>query len=315
MTTNADYDQKLHSPQNMATIESLPGISVYLLDVTPELAEEMLDINSSKQRTLTETTVERYATDMSTFDWIFNGAPILITNTNVLIDGQHRLSAIVASGEPQTLLIVHGVDEEAMATVDNGRRRSYGDVLKMRGLKHHAVVAALTARVWHFYHGNYGARGVPRVANPTHSQSLPTNAQRDYWMKQIEAAFDITFEQAAGFGTRMFRNRRGISSITWALAWVILSGVDKDLREKFFWEMDLDRKSGEVSRAVMALLNRLGNLKARETWTNVDQLHLILSAYNHWVNGEDPTTITIPRKPISHKTLAMPVDFQEPKFS
>lgn len=314
MTTSNDY-QPLHSPRDVATSDDLPGISVYLLKVTPEVAEELLNLNSSGQRTLTSTTVERYATDMATEDWIFNGAPILITNKNVLIDGQHRLNAIVASDEPQTLLVVYGVDEEAMATVDNGRRRSYGDVLKMRKVKNHGLVAALTARVWHWYHGNYGARGIGRVPNPTHANSLPSNAQRDYWMTQTEKTFGITFEAAATFGAKMGRDRRGISSVTWALAWIILSGVNKDLREQFFWQLDLGRQSGEVSRPVMALINRMSNLKARENWTNVDQLHLIFTTYNAWINGEEIQTVTIPRKPISFKTLAVPAEYEEPKFA
>ncbi len=99
------------------------------------MAAELLALNTKGQRTISRDAVERYAVDMSTLDWVFNGAAILISNTNELLDGQHRLSAIIESGENQVVLIVRGIDPVAMATIDAGRKRSYADSLKIRGLR------------------------------------------------------------------------------------------------------------------------------------------------------------------------------------
>lgn len=294
----------------MATHDKLEGIEVYLLEITPEVAAELLALNAKGQRTISAAAVERYATDMATLDWIFNGAPILISNTNELLDGQHRLSAIIESGESQVVLIVRGVDPMAMATIDAGRKRSYADSLKIRGYANHTAVAAINARVWYWFHGNYGTRGVARVAEPKYLSSTPSNAQKDFWMAQVEQAYEIKIAHAATFANRAYSLRRGISTGTYGLAWVLLSGIDKDLREKFFHELLVESESSKSGYPVQALINRLGRLRPREEFSQVDQLDALFTAYNFWAAGRELTTLTPPR-PVRFDKLELPEGYKE----
>lgn len=292
------------------THPELPGVHIYLVMMTPIVAREILQTNTKGQRTISAATVERYASDMTTDDWIFNGAPILISSNNELIDGQHRLTAIVESNTPQMLLVVAGVDASAMATIDAGRKRSYADILKMRKFANHAIVAALTARVWQWYNGNYGVGNCARVPKPTHLGSAPSHAQRDHWMAKIEKAHEITFAHAAKFAIGAYNKRRGISASTYALAWVVLSGVDKDLRDSFFTEL-LDGSDDTRSGSPLAALhNRLNRIKPREDFGPVDQLNALFQTYNAWVLNRPLVTVTTPR-PIRFNTLAVPVDYKE----
>jgi len=299
-----------HSPHNMATHPDLPGVEVYLIEVTADLAHELLEMNISGQRSLSQSAVERYATDMASYDWIFNGAAILISNENKLIDGQHRLNAIVESGTPQVLLIVRGVSTEAMQTVDTNRRRSYADTLKMKKIKNHTVVAALNTRVWYWFHGNYGTRGVGRIANPQHLSATPSNAQKDFWMGKIQAAYGVTMEAAAAHGVKAYAARPGISSSTYALAWVLMSGIDKDLREGFFHELLVESASSKTGYPIVALTNRLARLKKRETLDHVEQLDAIWTTYNAWVKNAKLDTIVRPRL-YRHDILEMPHGYTE----
>lgn len=294
----------------MATHDKLPGIEVYLVEVTPTVAAEMLELNAKGQRTISRDAVERYATDMATLDWVFNGAAILISNTNELLDGQHRLSAIVESGESQVVLIVRGVDPFAMSTIDAGRKRSYADSLKIRGFANHTALAAINARIWYWFHGNYGTRGVARVTDPKFLSSTPSNAQKDFWMTTVEKAYDITIPAAATFANRAYSLRRGISTGTYGLAWTILSGVDKDLREKFFHELLVEAESPKTGYPIVALTNRLSRLRPREEFSQVDQLDALFTTYNHWVAGKALNTITPPR-PVRFDTLELPEGYKE----
>ena len=302
--------QVIHTAHNMATHPDLPGVEVYLLEVTPALAHELLELNISGQRSLSQAAVERYATDMSTYDWIFNGAAILISNENKLIDGQHRLNAIAESGVSQVLLIVRGVSTEAMQTVDTNRRRSYADTLKMKKIKNHTVVAALNTRVWYWFHGNYGTRGVGRIANPQHLSATPSNAQKDFWMNKIQDAYGVTMEAAAAHGVKAYAARPGISSSTYALAWVIMSGIDKDLREGFFHEFLVESAFPNTGYPIVALTNRLARLKKRETLDHVEQLDAIWTTYNNWVKNTKIDTIVRPRL-YRHDILEMPHGYTE----
>lgn len=292
------------------THDKAPGIEVYFLEVTPDVAKELLEINTKGQRSIASTTVERYASDMVTGDWFINGDTVKISSENELIDGQHRLTSIIESGESQVLLIVHGLDKEAMATIDAGRKRSYADVLKMKGFSNHTLVAALAGRVWHWFHGNYSVRGVGRIANPQHLASTPSNAQKDLWMEKVEKAYGITLEAAAAFGHKAYSARPGISSTTYGFAWIILSGIDKDLREAFFHEIMVEAASPKLGYPIQALHNRLNRLKRGDNFDNVDQLDALFGVYNKWVKGQSMETVRPPR-PVRWNILETPVDYKE----
>lgn len=298
------------------TNEELPGVEIYLLKVDADLATEMLKNNAEGQRNISKPTAERYAADMATEDWMFNGAPVLISNKGKLLDGQHRLTAIKESGIAQILLIVAGVDADAMSTIDAGRKRSYADILKIRGMSNHSTVAALTARVWYWFHGNYGVSNVARVANPLYLGAAPSHAQRDYWMSKIEKEYEITFTHAAKFAMNAYSKRRGISTGTYALAWVLLSGVGdnkgqaKSMRDAFFNELLNGSDDTRSGNPTVAIHNRLNLIKPREEFTSVDQLHVLITGYNHWVNNTPLVTVK-PLRPVRWNALALPIDYKE----
>lgn len=294
----------------MLTHEELHGIDIHLLKVTPEIAAEFLSRNTAGQRSLSEPNVEKYGADMVTGEWHFTGAPILFNFNNELIDGQHRLKAIIASNEPQILLIIRGVDPDAMVAIDTGRRRSYANILQMRKIKNSSAVAALASRVAHWDMGNYGCRGVPRRTNAKFTSSLPSNAQKDAVTERYEKAYGITFEAAAKFAVNAYAARPGISVSTYALGWTILSGINKDLRELYFHELLVESRDPKSGYPITALTNRLARLKGNETLDNVDQLDALFSVFNAWAKGTRMEIVRPPR-PVRPGVLAIPDGFEE----
>lgn len=291
------------------THDELPGIEVYFLKVDPDLAKEILKTNTKGQRNLSAANVERYASDMITQDWHPNGDTVKISSDLELLDGQHRLNAIVNSGEAQVLLIVTGIDKEAMSTIDAGRKRTFSDQLRMEGVRNHSIVAALGTRLWYWDKGNYGVRGASRVENPLYLNSTPSTAQKRVAMAKYEKAYGITMEAAAAFGVKAYQKRPGISSSTYALAWTILSGISKDLREQFFHEVLIEAASPKMGYPIQALINRLARLKG-DVFDNVDQLDALFSTYNGWINDAKMDTIRPPR-PIRWNILEIPKDYKE----
>ncbi len=63
--------------------------------------------------------------------WHTDGSPIKFNTHGQLIDGQHRLRAVINTGLSQTFLVVWGVPDAAMTTLDTGKMRNRGDVLKI----------------------------------------------------------------------------------------------------------------------------------------------------------------------------------------
>lgn len=290
-------------------------IEIYLVTMTPQAAEEILATNTKGQRSISPGTVAKYASDMGTEDWQFNGAAVLISNKNELLDGQHRLTAIKESGRSQIMLVVRGVDADAMATIDAGRGRSYADILKIREYANHSYLAGITARVWQWFHGNYGVSNAARVQNPTHLGSAPSHAQRDFWWKRVEEVYEISLPAATTFGMTASRKMAamdlgGISPGTYGLAWIILSTIDKYTRDQFFNELLDGSENPNTGDPTVALRNRLNRLKPREQFDNIDQLDALFTAYNAWTRNTPLTTISTLRM-VRWNTVAMPIGWVE----
>lgn len=113
--------------------------------ITPKYATELLESNTSN-RPLSEKTVDRYADDMRDGAWQANGDPIRISKSGVLLDGQHRLTALRKSGITISMVIIEGLNDEAFKTIDTGKKRNAADVLAIAGF-HNPTITAAAARI------------------------------------------------------------------------------------------------------------------------------------------------------------------------
>ena len=100
--------------------------------ITPEKAKEYLSHNVENNRGIVKKRVALYAHDMMSGNWCDNGETIKFNSNGELIDGQHRLRAILASGTTQTMWVARGVDKNAFMTIDTGMGRSAVQIMKMQ---------------------------------------------------------------------------------------------------------------------------------------------------------------------------------------
>lgn len=121
---------------------STSTISQSIMTITPELAADFLKFNTNN-RPLNSFTVEFYAQEMTKNQWKVNGSPIVFSDGNTLLDGQHRLAACVKAGVPFTTTVVKGVDPEVFDTIDVGRQRTPGDLLAIDEVKEPAGKASV----------------------------------------------------------------------------------------------------------------------------------------------------------------------------
>lgn len=101
--------------------------------VTPQQAEEWLYKNADFQRKLRDSIVDKYARDMINGQWKLTHQGIAFDTKGRLIDGQHRLAAVVKAGVPVKMLVVRDSPSEAYDHLDLGYGRTAVDVLKAQG--------------------------------------------------------------------------------------------------------------------------------------------------------------------------------------
>lgn len=119
--------------------------------ITPEMAAEWLSRNTFENQRKALARHVKFLTETIRQGQFDTGAPIRFAvhnNTYWLVDGQHRLSAIIASGIPSIACVViktHCQEEqdvaELYARIDRGRGRSLVDALRGLGLTNSGVLS------------------------------------------------------------------------------------------------------------------------------------------------------------------------------
>lgn len=139
------------------------GISSSVVELSPKLAEDFLARNGIN-RPLSRTMVNEYALAMTRGEWMLNGEAIIIGQDGRLLDGQHRLHAVIKAKKNVPILVVKGVVEESFKTLDTGRRRTAGDVLSISGVKYANIVAS-------------GAKTILRIQDGVKKDYKPSNSR------------------------------------------------------------------------------------------------------------------------------------------
>lgn len=101
--------------------------------IGPPLAHEFLKLNRSN-RPISARRVRRYAEMMRRGEWPYAGDPIRFDLEGWLIDGQHRLLAVIESGALIVFSVLRGLPPEARDVIDQGAKRTGGDVLTIHGV-------------------------------------------------------------------------------------------------------------------------------------------------------------------------------------
>jgi hypothetical protein len=115
--------------------------------ITPKKATEYLEQNTAN-RPLSTRTVREFAAAMRRGEWQVTHQGIAFDTNGTLVDGQHRLAAIIEADMPVELTVFTEVAEGAFDVLDTGKRRNAADVLAIEGEKSAVMLAAMVRTVW-----------------------------------------------------------------------------------------------------------------------------------------------------------------------
>jgi len=121
-----------HLNSLLAQLSSSGGDAVRVT-ITPDMAVEILELNKIN-RPLRQEAINRIARQITAGRWRYNGETVKITHTLDVLDGQHRLWAIIEAKRAVETLVAFGIDREAFETIDTLRaNRSIGDTVALEG--------------------------------------------------------------------------------------------------------------------------------------------------------------------------------------
>ncbi len=272
--------------QNITPLNREPSFAV--TTIAPEMAERMLGKNTTN-RNIRLSAVRSYARDMAAGNWHLNGETIKFAADGTLLDGQHRLHAVIASGATVQMLVARGVRPEAMRTVDMGLRRRYADHLKINGFSNAPTLASLVRRAVMWEEGKYLNTGTVQ----------PTAAEMDAF---LEACPEIAY--SAEIASKL-SSRNLLPASVIGLAHWLFSDIDPDQATWFIGrvvdeDVEVDHPARVLNRRIVSM--RIAGGRVNES----EALALTIRAWNAYRAGETPKKFQMPKGGLTNSNFPEP---------
>jgi hypothetical protein len=251
-------------------VTRMANFSAEIRDVTPKMAREILARNT-ENRNLRPAYVRQLAAAMERGEWVLNGEPVQIAEDGMLLNGQHRLSAVVESGVTVQMVIIEGLAVSARRTMDMGTRRNLSDVLALHGKIDTTNLAAVLGLL-HRYRTGARVDFASRTA-PTVPQALQLLEQ------------EPGIEEAVTDARRIYRVCRLRMTVA-AFLLYIFEEEDPGMGKRFFDAVCEPRREPEGSAAVV-LRSHLDRVRAEPNYqfSSVVLLAVTIKAFNAWREG------------------------------
>jgi hypothetical protein len=128
--------------------KSVKNIRTKMTLVTPTIATKWLGKNNNNRR-LRDAAVGKLSDDMTNGRWKLTHQGIAFNCDGTLLDGQHRLAAIIQSNTSQWMSVTVGLPRESVSAIDDNLRRSVGDSLQIvHGITAPSINRAAAAAAW-----------------------------------------------------------------------------------------------------------------------------------------------------------------------
>jgi len=163
------------------TDKNAPKIKSAWVEINPAFASVIISSLNSNNRPVNDKVVDAYATDMENGTWSNNNDAICFSKTYNLLNGQHRLLAVIKSGKTILFHIQFGFDNSDFMYMDSGKKRNGANRLQIGGIcsKNASKVSSMATCLYEYM---TDALGTGREA-PTNDQHAKI-AKR--WVKEFQ---------------------------------------------------------------------------------------------------------------------------------
>lgn len=243
-----------------------------IVNITPSKAKRYLEQNVGN-RPLKNSHIRFLVSEIENGNWKCNGESIKIGTNKLIIDGQHRLSAIVKANKSIKTVVMTGLDPDVFDTIDTGKNRSPGDTFALMGEKNTNQLAALIKCLHRYYDLEW--RKMAHISNSEYEKLL------ERWpdTREVVATYDL---KAPGL----------IPKRCLHLCYYVFKRKNKEQALDFMTKLcqgnDIPARS-----PIMALRNKImeGKLKGMRMDPDI-LIALIIKSWNLYRDGKSTTRLT-----------------------
>jgi hypothetical protein len=254
-------------PQTTAVSRTL-GVRQVL--ITPEIAADYLS-KMKKNRNVKMRHIQELIQMLRQGEWMLNGETIKFDANGHLVDGQHRLHAILQSGIAAESLVVFGIDPRAFSTIDIGKIRTFGDLAGLLGYENANTLGGALNVLYTILHIE-GER--------QHVRILP----KPFLLEYLKSGHEDLIQSVSKVNVL----RHLAAPSVFAACHYLCAQVDSEAADRFF--MQLHEGVGlEVGSPILVLSKKLieGRL-AKRRYKPVELAVFILKAWNAVQRGQHP---------------------------
>lgn len=271
--------------QTVSETKIEPTSSIEIVD--PETAQAWLGANSNN-RNLRRGVISTYARDMAAGRWQFTGDAVQFAVGGRLLNGQHRLHAIVEANVSLPLVVIRGLPSDSQVVMDTGSKRTAADAVALDGQANAKSVAAIALMV-----ATRGGTKRDRVSTSELLEIIKSDASIE-WAASAINSFRIPNVTASVLGYVYWR----------------LSSINPTATHEFFDALS-SLVGLPVGSPILALHRRLSSdamdKRSRSYSYRVETVAAVFHAWNAWRKNESRQFIRVGYTPDGRLVTPEPV--------
>lgn len=138
---------------------------VRIVEFTPEFSSELMKLNTRNRR-LNPHSVDFAVESQTVGPHYLVGDAVVVSKTGVLLNGQHRLAAVIKSGMTVKMLLLSGAEDASQDVMDIHQKRLTGQALGMYGEKNANALASAVGWFVRYQRGSMRTAGAFRLSTP-----------------------------------------------------------------------------------------------------------------------------------------------------
>jgi hypothetical protein len=289
---DGDTDGEVYVPQH-ADGPALDGPTTEARLLSADDAADLLDLNvfhtpasaGGTNRPFNEAYARHLAAEMLAGRWHLTHQGVAVGTDGKLVDGQHRLSAIVYAAEMEPtiripMMVTTGVDPATFLAVDTGRKRTAADMLGIQGHKNRTTLAAVLKLIYCWDTTRNGS---------WHKVTVSNELLEQVYVAHPGASASTEVAQQLSKGARLLPGAAGLAHYVVESAQV--TQIGHDLHDRFVTGLATGASLPDGDPR-LALRNTIANLRASRRAMNA-QMHvaMYIKAWNLWVAERTRQTI------------------------
>lgn len=262
--------------------------------ITPADADKLLTASKDhvRNRSVADGHVSWLADQIRHGKWRTNGEPIILDEDGYLLDGQHRLYAIIMSEKSIETVVTRGVERSTFATIDTGSARTTANVMSIDG----EANATTLASVLGWIHRYESSKMLTHIKAAGFTSAIALAALKKNSSVRDDVAWAVNTARANVFLKKV--SGSGLAFLKYVF------GQHKPNKATEFFELIGDLRPDEHGTPTRVLRDWLiRNDRDRVAATPLETLAVFVKAWSAFLNGERPKTY------VWRRTTAFPESF------